>query len=248
MQPVAPAPLVVLPLLLLPSLLFGGGAAGALVSATATGPAAEADNGSRVTVTLPAFSRVHSCLPLRIRPSNGPGQYSLLVESANNSVAAAVRHAVADGTLRLFLGGPLVANTCASVTVELPATELQEVGGWVPEPLEGAGNPKCLLVLACCAVLAAGAKQGPCPPAASVLLALTMLPGPRWLNCLLPHWPALLLSRSMPASCPFSTRPGLQQLPRPAVGRSPRSSSKARVAGRQLALEEGTVDERQGSA
>ena len=108
------------------------------------------------TFSLPAFSKVQSCLPfsLLIRPSaagaaaaatNGAAAppaapYSLTVAAEEEAVASAVRHEVANGTLRLSLSAPLATLGCVSAIVELPGDALAEVGAVAALP----GSPAVL--------------------------------------------------------------------------------------------------------
>lgn len=87
---------------------------------------------------LAPFSRILSCLPLSllIRPTTGSSAaaqdgspaYRLQLDTEDAGIAAALDYNVsADGTLLLSLAPNITTNSCASVTVGLPADALREV-------------------------------------------------------------------------------------------------------------------------
>lgn len=134
---------------LLPALLLALLALPLCVSGQEDSTPAASPSGS--TVPLVPFHSVVSCLPfsLLIRPSNtvavegGPAAsngggaatsggsapaYSLRLDSTDANITGAFEYRVtSDGTLHLSLSTPIVANSCASAVVELPADALREV-------------------------------------------------------------------------------------------------------------------------
>ncbi|KAK9803286.1 hypothetical protein WJX72_007531 [[Myrmecia] bisecta] len=95
---------------------------------SAPAPAPQAPAVQVVSVPLPAFTGVQSCLPFNIlvAPSGGPGQYAVAL-NATSDVADLLSLAIVNDTLLLETTGPFQTTAPIQLTVVLPATELQRL-------------------------------------------------------------------------------------------------------------------------